>query len=253
MLFKAFTATFLLLCAATCNAATLYLVGDSTMAIGGGGSGTEGWGQVLAPFFTIPVVDKAIAGRSARSYTTEGHFNDLFAIVKSGDWVVIEFGHNDGTSNPDNGRSDCPGNSVTATCTVVDNGVSVVTHTFNFYVQNAVTTLASKGVKTVVSSVTPDNGFPFGPASSNRFVGFASLAASRTGADFVDHYSYVVQAYNALGEKTVNTFYPIDHTHTSAAGALVVAEAFVKGLSCGTSKLKASLSSASKNIPNGCL
>jgi rhamnogalacturonan acetylesterase len=63
----------------------------------------------------IPVVNKAFAGRSARSFTREGRFDDIGKLLKKGDFVVIEFGHNDGTSKPDNGRSDCPG-SGTETC-----------------------------------------------------------------------------------------------------------------------------------------
>ncbi|TDL15681.1 SGNH hydrolase [Rickenella mellea] len=224
------------------------------MAKGGGGAGTDGWGQYVSTYFNIPVVNDAIGGTSARSYTTKGDFTKVFNQVKSGDWVIIEFGHNDGSSNPDNGTTDCAGNGYNTTCTVVDNGQSVVIHTYNYYIQNAITTLAAKGVKTVVSSVTPDNIWPLGPGSGNRFVGYASLAASRTGADYVDHNDYVVQAFKALGQTKVNTFFPNNqHLHTSPAGAAVVAQAFVKGLSCGKSALKSHLTSAANSIPNGCI
>lgn len=92
---------------------TVYLCGDSTMAEGGGGSGTQGWGHYLQysfPSSVAVVSNKAIAGRSARSYTREGRFDAVVALVQSGDWVVIEFGHNDGGSlSTDNGRTDCFG------------------------------------------------------------------------------------------------------------------------------------------------
>lgn len=95
---------------------TVFLAGDSTEAPGGGGSGTEGWGQYLHYSLNasrIYVNNSAIAGRSARSYTREGRFNAIARSLKKGDWVVIEFGHNDGGSPypaaSDNGRSDCPG------------------------------------------------------------------------------------------------------------------------------------------------
>lgn len=68
-----------------------------------------GWGEYIKYSLSIPVVNDAMAGRSARSYTREGRFETITNTVKSGDWVIIEFGHNDGTSSPDNGRSDCPG------------------------------------------------------------------------------------------------------------------------------------------------
>lgn len=92
---------------------TVYLCGDSTMARAGGGSGTEGWGTFLQYSLDVSdavVVNKAIGGRSARSFTREGRFDEVIDLVNSGDWVVIEFGHNDGGSlSNDNGRTDCFG------------------------------------------------------------------------------------------------------------------------------------------------
>jgi hypothetical protein len=95
---------------------TIYLCGDSTEAPGGGGNGTEGWGQYLHYSFdlsTVYVNNFAIAGRSARSYTREGRFDKIGNVLKPGDWVIIEFGHNDGGSpfpaSSDIGRADCPG------------------------------------------------------------------------------------------------------------------------------------------------
>lgn len=93
---------------------TIYLCGDSTTAKGGGGTETEGWGQYLQYSFRDSdaiVNNQAIAGRSARSYTDEGRFDDVEKMVRAGDWVVIEFGHNDGgvLTPVDNGRSDCFG------------------------------------------------------------------------------------------------------------------------------------------------
>jgi rhamnogalacturonan acetylesterase len=86
------------------------------MAPGGGGNGTEGWGQYLQYSFnnqTVYINNSAIAGRSARSYTREGRFQKIADALKRDDWVVIEFGTNDGGSpypaSNDNGRADCPG------------------------------------------------------------------------------------------------------------------------------------------------
>ena len=112
----------LLATASSASAATVYLAGDSTMAKSGGGSGTEGWGEYLK--YSLPstytVSNKAIAGRSARSYTREGRFQEIANVVQSGDWVVVEFGHNDGgsLSPTDNGRTDCFGDGA-QTCQTV--------------------------------------------------------------------------------------------------------------------------------------
>ncbi len=100
------------LAGAVSGAATIHLCGDSTMA-NLGGNPTQGWGEYLHYSFDpakLAVRNEAIAGRSARSFTREGRFDAVVAAVKAGDWVVIEFGHNDGGSlSRDNGRSDCDG------------------------------------------------------------------------------------------------------------------------------------------------
>lgn len=78
---------------------TVWLTGDSTMAPDGGHNGTEGWGQYLKYSLDqskVRVNNSAYAGRSARTFTREGRFQRIIDEVKPGDWVVIEFGHNDG-------------------------------------------------------------------------------------------------------------------------------------------------------------
>ncbi|GLB35883.1 putative GDSL-like Lipase/Acylhydrolase family protein [Lyophyllum shimeji] len=235
---------------------TVYLAGDSTMAKGGGGSGTDGWGQYLGQYLSIPVVNMAIAGRSARSYTDEGRFTTLINTAKKGDFVVIEFGHNDGTSGAvDNGREDAVGDGYNTTATVTEpDGSTLVIHTFTYYIQNAVTALQAKGAIPIVSSQTPDNIWSGSSiAAGPRFVGYMQTVGTRTGAVYVDHYDYVAQAYNKLGQTAVTAFYPLDHTHTSPAGANVVAQAFVRGLLCGTSILKGKVNAAGQAVPNGCL
>ncbi|KAJ7619186.1 rhamnogalacturonan acetylesterase, partial [Mycena polygramma] len=236
-------------------AQTVYLAGDSTMAPGGGGSGTDGWGQYLGQYLTIPVVNSAIAGRSARSYTDEGRFTTLINTVKSGDFAVIEFGHNDGLSSVDNGREDAFGDNYSTTATVTEtDGSTEVIHTFTYYMQNAIVSLKGKGATVIVSSQTPDNIWSGSSiAAGPRFVQYAQEVAANNSVTYVDHYDYVAQAYEKIGETTVNTYYPIDHTHTLPVGAQVVAQAFVRGLLCGTSTLKAKVNSLGEAAPNGCL
>lgn len=83
---------FLFVAISNATAQTVYLAGDSTMAVGGGGSGTQGWGVYFSQYLTIPVVNDAVGGESARSFSEEGRFTALTNSVKSGDYVIIEFG-----------------------------------------------------------------------------------------------------------------------------------------------------------------
>ena len=76
---------------------TLHIVGDSTVK-SGGVNGMVGWGERIQPFFDVEkinVVNHAIGGRSARTYFTEGRWDKVAAQIKPGDFVIIQFGHND--------------------------------------------------------------------------------------------------------------------------------------------------------------
>ncbi len=76
----------------------VYLIGDSTMAdkplIG---TAERGWGQVFPLFFGSEVVieNHARNGRSTKSFITEGRWQTVCDKLKPGDWVFIQFGHND--------------------------------------------------------------------------------------------------------------------------------------------------------------
>ncbi|KAI1082528.1 GDSL-like Lipase/Acylhydrolase [Whalleya microplaca] len=230
-------------------AVTVHLCGDSTMAKGGGGSGsgTEGWGEYLQYSLSADytVHNAAIGGRSARSFTREGRFTEVAGVVKSGDWVVIEFGHNDGGSltPTDNGRTDCSGDG-DETCTTTYNGVTETVLTYPAYYKNAAQLMLDKGAKVILSSPTPNNVCETGTCSwsESRFDTYASLAASQLGGTakgvyHVPHGAYAAQVMINLGATTVNANYPKDHTHTGPYMADVMAGAFALGLKCGTSEL----------------
>ncbi|PFH49683.1 carbohydrate esterase family 12 protein [Amanita thiersii Skay4041] len=235
---------------------TVYLAGDSTMALGGGGSGTQGWGVFLPQFLTIPVVNDAIGGESARSFSDEGRFTNLVSSVRRGDFVIIEFGHNDATSGAiDNGKQDAVGDGYNITSIVTTaNGTQILIHSFAFYIENAVDSLLQKGAVPIISSLTPDNIWSNGSiAPGGRFVTYAESIGLRRNITYINHFGYTAQAYNQLGQTTTTTFYPNDHLHTNSDGALVVAEAFVRGLLCSESLLRLKVNAGGQGVPNGCL
>lgn len=175
-----------------------------------------------------------MGGRSARSYTNEGRFTEIANLVKSGDIVVIEFGHNDGgspNSASDNGRSDCPGTGE-ETCKSGKTGETV--YTFGHYVKGAAQTFISKGAKVIVSSQTPNNLWEGGTysAAGPRFVAYAAQAGKEigNGGSFVDHFQAVANMYKKLGNAATNALYPKDHTHTSPTGADLSAQAFAQAI-----------------------
>ncbi|REC43045.1 rhamnogalacturonan acetylesterase [Chryseobacterium sp. 5_R23647] len=78
---------------------TLFLIGDSTMANkeNPDKNPEHGWGQVLGQFMTagIEIQNHAMNGRSSKSFRTEGRWDKVEKQLKKGDFVVIQFGHND--------------------------------------------------------------------------------------------------------------------------------------------------------------
>jgi lysophospholipase L1-like esterase len=90
-----------LLIATTCFAqkTTVYTIGDSTMANkkDPDRNPEHGWAQVLQPFFkeNIIVENKAVNGRSTKSFINEKRWDSIYNKLKKGDYVFIEFGHND--------------------------------------------------------------------------------------------------------------------------------------------------------------
>ncbi|KAK7531877.1 SGNH hydrolase [Phyllosticta citricarpa] len=236
----------------------VWLAGDSTMAPGGGGSGsgTQGWGEYLQYSLSgATVSNEARGGRSARSYTDEGRFDDIASQISAGDIVVIEFGHNDGgsLSETDNGRTDCPGDG-DETCTTPD-GLTV--QTFVTYVTNAGNTFVDKGASVIVSSQTPNNPWETGEFaySGTRFVGYAETAAANIGdgAYYVDHGQYVANIFESLGKDEVDAFFPNDHTHTSPEGADHVAKAFVKAVLCNDNVLAQYVSNSTSSVEGSCV
>lgn len=81
------------------NGFTIFLVGDSTMANKPliPENPERGWGQMLPPYFKagVRVENHAVNGRSSKSFRDEGRWRAVEDSLKSGDWVIIQFGHND--------------------------------------------------------------------------------------------------------------------------------------------------------------
>ncbi|UOQ93355.1 rhamnogalacturonan acetylesterase [Halobacillus shinanisalinarum] len=88
---------------------TIFLAGDSTMADYPSSSRPQmGWGQKLFSYFTdeVFIMNKAVNGRSSKSFLTEGRLQEINASLTEGDYLFIQFGHND--SKPDEHRRTDP-------------------------------------------------------------------------------------------------------------------------------------------------
>lgn len=91
---------------------TIFMIGDSTMANKDIKKGPErGWGMALQGFFTenVTIDNHALNGRSSRSFILEGHWQKVIDAIKPGDYLVIQFGHNDEKGTKGDKRHTDPG------------------------------------------------------------------------------------------------------------------------------------------------
>ena len=84
---------------------TIFVIGDSTAANKDttGGKLERGWGMMLQDCFDadyIVVDNHAVNGRSSKSFIDEGRWDKVLAKIKPGDYVIIQFGHNDEKPQP---------------------------------------------------------------------------------------------------------------------------------------------------------
>src|ERR1700733_5718805 len=88
----------------------LYIIGDSTVKNGDGKNSNvlQGWGSFIDDFFDttrIRVENDAIGGRSSRTFITDGRWDKILATLQKGDYVIMQFGHNDGGALDDTARA----------------------------------------------------------------------------------------------------------------------------------------------------
>lgn len=83
---------------------TIFTIGDSTMANKKleGENPERGWGQMLSRYFTddITIDNHAVNGRSSKSFIDEGRWDAILSKIQKGDYVFIQFGHNDEKDDP---------------------------------------------------------------------------------------------------------------------------------------------------------
>src|SRR5262245_29948176 len=85
---------------------TLFIISDST--VHNSSTGLQGWSDVIGNSFDqtrIKVENRARGGRSSRTFQTEGLWDQVLAEIKPGDFVLIQFGHNDGGAINDESRA----------------------------------------------------------------------------------------------------------------------------------------------------
>jgi lysophospholipase L1-like esterase len=216
---------------------TLYVVGDSTAR---SDAPLRGWGSEVGAFFDpskINVVNRAIGGRSSRTFITEGRWDKVLAEIKPGDFVLVQFGHNDVGDYRDpkaKGRPSLRGEGEdTAEALKSDLKTTETIHTFGWYLRKYSTNAKAKGATVILLSMVPHKDWKDGKIvrkEQDTFVKWTSNAAEKTGAQFIDANNIIAEGLERLGQEKVNSFFGDARTHSTPEGAKYNAAAIVFGM-----------------------
>lgn len=219
---------------------TLYLIGDSTVRNGSGegASGQWGWGEPLAAFFDpvkIHVVNRAIGGRSSRTFLTEGRWEKVLSELHSGDFVLIQFGHNDGGPLDDTSRARGSLPGIGEETREIDNPITKrheVVHTYGWYMRKYVRDAKEKSAIPMICTLVPRKVWKDGriARSTDGYAGWARQIAKEEKVPLLDLNEIIARRYDELGPVRVDPLFGDEHTHTSRAGAELNAACVVAAL-----------------------
>jgi lysophospholipase L1-like esterase len=212
----------------------LYIIGDSTVRNGDGSGKNQqwGWGSFMDAHFDtnkIKIRNHAIGGRSSRTFITEGRWEKIKSVLKKGDYVLMQFGHNDSGPLDDTARARGSIRGTGEESKEIYNPIhkkQEVVHSYGWYLRQYIREAKEKGAIPVVCSPVPRNDWKDGKVvrSAESYAKWAREVATAEGAAFIDLNDLVAKRYESMGAEKVKSFFPVDHTHTNIDGAKLNAE-----------------------------
>ena len=224
---------------------SLYIIGDSTVR--NNNRLQCGWGEMINEFLDttqISISNQAMAGRSTRTFIKEKRWDKVLSTLKAGDFVIMQFGHNEG-SKPDTSKAGYRGvlrGTGDETVELIWKGSTIeIVHTYGWYLKKFVQDAKAKGAIPIICSMIPRNQWDNtvkGDTTSkkivrranNDFGKWAKEIAASEGAFFIDLNGISADKYDALGPDEVKKFFPGDHTHTNVEGARANAASVAEGI-----------------------
>lgn len=201
------------------TALRIIVIGDSTASTYTATDPLKGWGQEIGLFFSknVTVINKAIGGRSSRSFIEDGHWATTLALLQKGDYLLISFGTN-------------------------DRGTVAARHTdtagFRTYLTQYVTESRAKGAIPILVSTVNQNtwsgttfteGFTIGV---NDYRGAMLRVVTAMSVPFVDLEKKTAALFQSLGQSYCANFIfsPGQSTHFQEMGAINIAKLIAQGI-----------------------
>lgn len=240
---------------------TIFTIGDSTMANKKleGGNPERGWGQMLSRYFTddITIDNHAVNGRSSKSFIDEGRWDAVLSKIQKGDYVFIQFGHNDEKDDPN--RHTDPGTTFDANLkkfvedTRAKGGIpvlfnSIVRRNFGKADGNAVANaIKQDDIRNGIDSKAPKDSIEEGATlidTHGAYLISPKNVAKELNVTFIDLNSLTHKLVEGMGPQKSKKLYlwvepktvPAlpngreDNTHLNVHGASVIAEMAVKAV-----------------------
>ena len=219
---------------------SLFVIGDSTVRNGQGNSADAqwGWGDLLAPYFDtnkINVVNRALGGTSSRTFYRD-QWPGVLVRLKPGDFLIMQFGHNDGGAINDTNRARGTIKGVGDETQEIDNLITKkheVVHSFGWYEKQIIAEARARGATPMVCSLIPHNTWKNGVVVRNKkdYAGWAGEVARSESAPFLDINEIIARQYDQLGQEKVKPLFVVGAgPHTSRAGAETNAACVVSAL-----------------------
>jgi len=241
----------------------VFFTGDSTVKNADKEEdGMWGWASQAQTVFDeskITLVNAARAGRSTRTFIKEGLWDKVYNSLQPGDFVTIQFGHNDICPITDRkARGVIPGTKDTLHVYHLDNDTYEVVYSFGWYLKKMIDDCREKGATPILVSLTPRNEWPGGKIErrDDSYGKWYREVVAETGVEFIDMHNisadfldkkFAVSSLPADKEKAkvkvaaikekAGKYFKKDHTHASKLGAQMNAQSFAKGLKAAGSEL----------------
>ena len=196
---------------------TIHLMGDSTMAEKdlSGGNPERGWGMMFQNFLDggVKVVNYAQNGRSTKSFIDKGLWDKVYNAIQPGDYVFIEFGHNDSKESDPERYAAAWGAYQDNLRTFIDG------------------TRSKGGIPVLLTPVArrwfKENGLDRG--CHGDYPAAMKQVAEQTGTPLLDVTTVTLDWLEGLGDEASKAYFMIstgknDNTHTVASGARKVTE-----------------------------
>jgi len=220
---------------------TLFLIGDSTVKNGKGkGDGSLwGWGSFIGNLFDtdkITVENDALGGTSSRTFQTNGLWDAVLVKIKKGDFVMMQFGHNDSSPLDDTARARGTIKGIGMESKDTYNPIKKkqeTVYTYGWYMRKFISDVKAKGATPIICSSIPRNPVKDDQVvlANDSYATWAEEVAKAEKIDFIPLNKIIKDKYAALSATEVKTFFTEkDHTHTNEAGAKLNAAAVVAGL-----------------------